>query len=204
MGQTKERILVAALGLFARRGYEAVSVSDIAGELGMTKGALYKHYRSKRDIFDHIVARMEQQDAARAGEFHLPEGTLAEMEMQYRSASLEALAAYSAAQLRYWTQEAFAAPFRRLLTLEQYRSEEMGRLYQQYLAAGPLGYVADLLTSLGVDEPQRQAAALYGAMLLFYSMYDGAEDGAAVLAQGEAYIAAWRQSLTVRGMRCGQ
>lgn len=204
MGQTKERILVAALGLFARRGYEAVSVSDIAGELGMTKGALYKHYRSKRDIFDHIVARMEQQDAARAGEFHLPEGTLAEMEMQYRSASLEALAAYSVAQLRYWTQEAFAAPFRRLLTLEQYRSEEMGRLYQQYLAAGPLGYVADLLTSLGVDEPQRQAAALYGAMLLFYSMYDGAEDGAAVLAQGEAYIAAWRQSLTVRGMRCGQ
>lgn len=204
MGQTKERILVAALGLFARRGYEAVSVSDIAGELGMTKGALYKHYRSKRDIFDHIVARMEQQDAARAGEFHLPEETLAEMEMQYRSASLEALAAYSAAQLRYWTQEAFAAPFRRLLTLEQYRSEEMGRLYQQYLAAGPLGYVADLLTSLGVDEPQRQAAALYGAMLLFYSMYDGAEDGAAVLAQGEAYIAAWRQSLTVRGMRCGQ
>lgn len=204
MGQTKERILVAALGLFARRGYEAVSVSDIAGELGMTKGALYKHYRSKRDIFDHIVARMEQQDAARAGEFHLPEGTLAEVEMQYRSASLEALTAYSAAQLRYWTQEAFAAPFRRLLTLEQYRSEEMGRLYQQYLAAGPLGYVADLLTSLGVDEPQRQAAALYGAMLLFYSMYDGAEDGAAVLAQGEAYIAAWRQSLTVRGMRCGQ
>lgn len=204
MGQTKERILSAALELFARSGYEAVSVSDIAGELGMTKGALYKHYRSKRDIFDHIVARMEQQDAARAGEFRLPEGTLAEMEEQYRSASLEALVQYSAAQLHYWTEDAFAAPFRRLLTLEQYRSEELGRLYQQYLAAGPLGYVADLLTSLGVDAPQRQAAALYGAMFLFYSMYDGAEDGAAVLAQGEAYIAAWRQSLTVRGMRCGQ
>lgn len=204
MGQTKERILVAALGLFARSGYEAVSVSDIAGELGMTKGALYKHYRSKRDIFDHIVARMEQQDAARAGEFCLPEGMLSEMEEQYRSASLEALAQYSAAQLHYWTEDAFAAPFRRLLTLEQYRSEELGRLYQQYLAAGPLGYVEDLLTSLGVDEPQRQASALYGAMFLFYSMYDGAVDGAAVLTQGESYIAAWRQSLTVRGMRCGR
>ena len=55
MADTKERILMTALRLFARDGYEAVSVSAIAGELGMTKGALYKHYRNKRDIFDSIV-----------------------------------------------------------------------------------------------------------------------------------------------------
>ena len=47
---TKEKILVTALRLFAVNGYEAVSVSQIAGELGMTKGALYKHYKNKRDI----------------------------------------------------------------------------------------------------------------------------------------------------------
>lgn len=34
---TKEDILIVALHLFARDGYEAVSVSQIAGELGMTK-----------------------------------------------------------------------------------------------------------------------------------------------------------------------
>lgn len=39
---TKEKILVTALRLFAVYGYEAVSVSRIAGELGITKGALYK------------------------------------------------------------------------------------------------------------------------------------------------------------------
>ena len=55
---TKEKILHAALDLFARDGYEAVSVSMIAGELGITKGALYKHYENKRDIFDSIVRRM--------------------------------------------------------------------------------------------------------------------------------------------------
>ena len=59
MSGTKERILLAALELFARDGYEAVSVSDIAGALGMTKAALYKHYRNKRDIFDSILRRME-------------------------------------------------------------------------------------------------------------------------------------------------
>ena len=50
MMNTKEKILVAALRLFAVNGYEAVSVSQIAGELGITKGALYKHYKTK-EIF---------------------------------------------------------------------------------------------------------------------------------------------------------
>ena len=54
---TKENILMAALHLFARDGYEAVSVSTIAGELGMTKGALYKHYKSKREIFDAVYEK---------------------------------------------------------------------------------------------------------------------------------------------------
>ena len=42
---TKERILETALTLFARNGYLGTSMSDIAGALGITKAALYKHYR---------------------------------------------------------------------------------------------------------------------------------------------------------------
>ena len=51
MKNTKEKILETTLELFAAKGYEAVSVSDIAGKLGMTKGALYKHYTNKQDIW---------------------------------------------------------------------------------------------------------------------------------------------------------
>ncbi|MDR0921891.1 MAG: TetR/AcrR family transcriptional regulator, partial [Lactobacillales bacterium] len=36
---TKEKILQVSLKLFARNGYEGVSVRNIAEELGMTKGA---------------------------------------------------------------------------------------------------------------------------------------------------------------------
>ena len=67
MGNRKEEILIVALHLFARDGYEAVSVSQIAGELDMTKGALYRHYKSKRDIFDCIVQRMSSRTANRPG-----------------------------------------------------------------------------------------------------------------------------------------
>lgn len=55
MSDTKERILMTALGLFARDGYEAVSVSRIAGELGMTKGALYKHYKNM--VKDYLLLK---------------------------------------------------------------------------------------------------------------------------------------------------
>ena len=39
MSNTKEKILLTALHLFAQDGYEAVSMSKIAGKLSITKGA---------------------------------------------------------------------------------------------------------------------------------------------------------------------
>ena len=49
-GNTRERILEVSLELFAQSGYLGTSMSDIAKQLGITKGALYKHYRSKQEI----------------------------------------------------------------------------------------------------------------------------------------------------------
>ena len=74
MNGTKESILLTALHLFAKNGFDAVSVSDISDKLGITKGALYKHYKNKKDIFSSILSRMEQTDAEHARQFDLPEG----------------------------------------------------------------------------------------------------------------------------------
>ena len=185
MEDTKEKILRTALHLFASNGYEAVSVSDIAGKLGLTKGALYKHYKNKRDIFDSILKRMEQQDAEQAEEHSLPDAALeqtssAEVQEAYGTASLDDIVLFSKSMFRYWTEDAFASCFRKMLTLEQYRNEEMGRLYQQYLASGPVGYVADLFACIGIQDPRRKAAEFYAPMFLLYTVYDGAEDKEAV------------------------
>ena len=174
MGNTKEEILLAALHLFARDGYEAVSVSQIAGELGITKGALYRHYESKRDIFDHIVERMEQGDGEQAGEHDMPEDEKENMPEKYEKVSLEQIVAYSKAMFVYWTEDDFASSFRKMLTLEQFRNEEMQALYQQYLAAGPAGYVKDLFESIGIGDAGTNATAFYAIMFFYYSLYDGA------------------------------
>ncbi len=176
MAGMKERILQTALRLFAANGYEAVSVSDIAGALNLTKGALYRHYQSKRDIFDSILRRMEQRDAEQAKAHELPEGTTVEMESAYEAATVDGIIAFSKAMFRYWTQDEFAAPFRKMLTLEQFRSPEMGKLHQQYLVSGPLDYLTDLFAAMGLPRPREKAAACYGPMFLLYGVYDGAED----------------------------
>lgn len=141
----------------------------------MSKSALYKHYKNKRDIFDHIVARMEQMDCERAQEYAVPEETVTEAPEAYRQTTWESIRSYSLAQLHYWTEDEFAASFRRMLQLEQYRSPEMGKLYQQYLAAGPVGYMEDLFRSLtGRDQDAAGlAVAFYSPMFLMYSLYDG-------------------------------
>ena len=176
MGNRKEEILIVALHLFARDGYEAVSVSQIAGELDMTKGALYRHYKSKRDIFDCIVQRMEQQDGEQASEYDMPKEEKEKMPEQYENVSLDDLVEYSKSMYEYWTEDDFASAFRKMLTIEQFRSEEMQNLYQQYLVAGPASYVKDLFESIGIINAKDKADRFYATMHFYYSIYDGAAD----------------------------
>ena len=156
MRNRKEEILTVALHLFARDGYEAVSVSQIAGELDMTKGALYRHYKSKRDIFDCIVERMEQGDSEQAAEYDMPEDDKESMPDQYKTVSLEEFFEYSKSMFAYWTEDDFASSFRKMLTIEQFRSEEMQNLYQQYLVSGPAEYVKDLFKNMEIKNPKEK------------------------------------------------
>ena len=174
MGNRKDEILIVALHLFARDGYEAVSVSQIAGELDMTKGALYRHYKSKRDIFDSIVKRMEQQDGEQASDYDMPEDEKERMPEEYEDISLDDFVEYSKSMFEYWTEDDFASSFRKMLTIEQFRSEEMQNLYQQYLVSGPAEYVKELFKNMKMNHPEENAVKFYANMFFYYSMYDGA------------------------------
>ena len=185
MSNRKEEILIVALHLFARDGYEAVSVSQIAGELDMTKGALYRHYKSKRDIFDCIVQRMEQQDSEQARENEVPEESIEKTPEEYQNVSLDDFVEYSKSMFEYWTVDDFASSFRKMLTIEQFRSEEMQNLYQHYLVSGPTEYVKDLFENMEIKNPEENAVKFYANMFFYYSMYDGSADKAKVKCQFE-------------------
>ena len=188
MGNRKEEILIVALHLFARDGYEAVSVSQIAGELDMTKGALYRHYKSKRDIFDSIVKRMEQQDGEQASYYDMPEDEKESMPEEYEDVSLDDFVEYSKSMFEYWTVDDFASSFRKMLTIEQFRSEEMQNLYQQYLVSGPTEYVKDLFKNMKMNHPEENAVKFYANMFFYYSLYDGAANKTKAKSQFEQML----------------
>jgi AcrR family transcriptional regulator len=56
---TREDIIVACLQLFARRGFHNTSISDIAKGAGITKGAIYWHFRNKEALFAAILDKMK-------------------------------------------------------------------------------------------------------------------------------------------------
>jgi AcrR family transcriptional regulator len=68
---TRSRVQQVALELFAEQGYEKTSLREIAERLGVTKAALYYHFKSKEDIVhsftdDHFAMIDELIDWARA------------------------------------------------------------------------------------------------------------------------------------------
>ena len=182
MTDTKEKILMTALHLFARDGYEAVSVSMIAGELGITKGALYKHYANKQDIFDCIVERMVEVDTQRAQKYHVPEQTYESAPTQYKYCDLEQIKDFTIAQLLFWTEDSFASDFRKMISLERYRNAKIGKLYSDCIMAGPVSYMADIFQEmikkkmLKEVDPRQLALEYYAPLYLLIEMWDTLND----------------------------
>jgi AcrR family transcriptional regulator len=75
--QTRERLLGAAVRVFARRGYQQASVEEIAAEAGFTTGAVYSNFSGKEELFlaladreveDRVAEIRAVADAAERGE----------------------------------------------------------------------------------------------------------------------------------------
>ena len=186
MKTTKDEILNVSLKLFAERGFDAVSTSMIAEQLGITKGALYRHFENKQSIFDAIFQKMIELDAQRAQEDSVPEKTYAEDAESYKNTDAHDLCEFVNNQFVFWTEHPFARDFRRMVTLEQYKSPEMTKLYQDVIGAGPVEYTKDLMTEMlaagKLNEaakafgPYNLALSLFAPLLLVIQMADGGMD----------------------------
>jgi AcrR family transcriptional regulator len=71
---TRARLVRVARDLFARRGYSDVATEEIVRRAGVTRGALYHHFRDKRDLFQAVVEEIEQEVMYKVAETALAEG----------------------------------------------------------------------------------------------------------------------------------
>lgn len=186
MKATTEDILNVSLKLFAKFGFDAVSTSMIAGELGMTKGALYRHFASKQEIFDKIIEKMFELDEQRSEEDHVPAKTIEEDPESYKETKMMDFCEFVNHQFLFWTENEFAANFRKMITIEQFRNEEMMQLYQDVIAMGPVKYTEDLFKEMlkngGLNETAKEMGAkvlsvqLFAPLQLMIQLADGGAD----------------------------
>lgn len=117
---TRQRALDAALELFSRRGYEAVSMADIAGALGIKAPSLYKYFKSKEELYAALIPPLEAHYTA------LWEATARRQEQLERDLSgmlsVERLEQEALAWLQAEMTDPQARAFRRFLTLGQFQS----------------------------------------------------------------------------------
>jgi AcrR family transcriptional regulator len=55
--QTRDVLIAAATEVFAKRGYEGASLEEIADAAGFTRGAIYKNFDGKEDLFFAVTTR---------------------------------------------------------------------------------------------------------------------------------------------------
>jgi len=184
---TKEEIVLEALRLFSERGFEAVSTSMIAQRLGITKGALYRHFDSKQAIFDEIINRMFELDEKQANKNNVPAKEIQADEEAYNKTAFADLCAFVDDQFVFWTENEFACLFRRMITIEQYKNEKMQKLYQDVITLGPVNYTADLFDKMIENGQLGEAAKQKGAfnlaiqffapLKLSIELFDGGRNG---------------------------
>jgi len=66
---TRDRVLEAAARVFARKGFLGASLDEVAADAGLTKGAVYWHFKSKNDLFFALLDSRFQGTA----EQHVPD-----------------------------------------------------------------------------------------------------------------------------------
>ncbi|MBR3650318.1 MAG: TetR/AcrR family transcriptional regulator [Victivallales bacterium] len=200
MRKTRELILQTALRLFSQKGFEAVSVRDIAAELELTAPALYVHFKSKLDILEAILRRMEERDAELSGQDGVPQETFADNPNSYDHVSLDNLMAFTLDMFRYWTEDEFAVRFRHLLTIEQFRDKRFADLFQQYLGNGVVQYLEDIFRKNAHGDPHGLAVSFWALFRFLLEQYDVAMTKKAkilIVKQLETYLKDFAEQLKI-------
>ena len=122
MEDTKQRILEKSLELFSTKGYDAVSVGEIAKAVGIKAPSLYNHFPSKQAIFDAIVESTAAHYEKDTGRTDIHVQNVKQDCPTFSHISEQALADKVRQIFLYSLHDKTISQFRRMMTLEQFRS----------------------------------------------------------------------------------
>lgn len=143
-GNTKKEILEAALELFSVQGFEATSISQIAGAVGIRKASLYSHFESKQAILDELVKEVLKQYAAHSIFAKTDWGKDSDNLPMTPDDSVQMIKG----QIRYILHDPHISKARKMLVIEQFQNPELAKLQTKQNYSDVLEYFAGLIGQL--------------------------------------------------------
>ena len=175
---TKELILKVSLELFAKKGFDGVSVREIAREVGVRESALYKHYKNKEDILNKIMEEMKIQVHEAYALNKVPETIRKDVSNGYKELTEQQLCEISWNLFQLYTKNPMISDFRKLLMREQFNNKIFATYYNDFFLEGVIQRQAATFLQLvkgGLfhEEDERVIALhFYGPILLLFQQYD--------------------------------
>lgn len=167
---TRERIVYEALVLFSKKGYSDVYVAEIASAVGIKAPSLYKHFKSKQEIFDECAKffyrRME--DAI----------TKNNADNDFTNISTDELIEKVCGMFEFYLDDEAAKMFRRMLMIGRYNNEQLNEIYEKIFIVDAIKYEEDIFSKLIEDkkmkafDPHVLALQFYGAVCILIQKYD--------------------------------
>lgn len=195
MEPTKERILHAALDLFSQKGYDAVSVAQIAEAVGIKAPSLYKHYKSKQDIFQAILTKMNERYLAYANQYAIHGTDPIQDQTLFEHIDLDMLKTLGKAMFTFFLHDEYQMKFRKMLVMEQFHNPTLAQNYMKQYYDDALAYQGTLFArfmekGLFIQaDPNICALHFFGPIFLLLSLCDAQPERAAeVMRMLEAHM----------------
>ena len=160
---TKEKILDAALTLFAENGYDGTSVEQIANIVGIKAPSLYKHYKGKEDILNALIDSAETRYEEMFGsEKNI--GRVPQSREEFIKVTME--------RISFTMRDPIIRKTRMLLVQEQFRNERISEVTTRHQLDGIQGMFAKIIKGMrdvGIvknDDPALLAAELTAPAVL--------------------------------------
>ena len=160
---TKEKILDAALTLFAENGYDGTSVEQIANIVGIKAPSLYKHYKGKEDILNALIDSAEARyDEIFGSENHI--GSIPENREEFIKVTM--------GRVSFTMRDPMIRKIRMLLVQEQFRNERISEVTTKHQLDGIQGMFAKIIKGMmdaGIvvkDDPKLLAVELTAPAVL--------------------------------------
>lgn len=131
---TKEKIMDVALHMFSERGYEAVSIRDICGEVGIKESTLYYHFKNKMDILDSLIAKFKDHINGLLSHIDEIPQMPSRKTKKKNAGSTDIIDSY---MMDSYLFDPFCNLMIRLMMIEQFHNEEMRALYEKTMFNDP-------------------------------------------------------------------